>query len=52
MATTIEVPVDELVERKRATSGVAESVGDYRTLCVGILYVITIIAVLAFVARL
>jgi hypothetical protein len=52
MATRLEVQADELVERKRATSGVAERFRNHPTFGAGILCVVAIIAVLAFVARL
>ena len=52
MATTIEVRVRELVARNRATSRAAECIGSHKTLCIGILYVITIVAILAVAARL
>jgi hypothetical protein len=52
MATTLEVHGGELLERKRATSGFAQRLGNHPTLVAGILYAVAIIAVLAFVARL
>lgn len=52
MPTTIELHTGETVVRKPATSRIAESFGNHRTLCVGILYATTIIAVLALVAKL
>jgi len=52
MTTTIEVLAGELVARKPAASWAAQSFGRHRTLCTGILYGITIIAVLGLVARL
>lgn len=51
MATTVQVRVGDSVNRKWATSRVAGNFRNHPTLCVGILYVITIIVVLAFVAR-
>jgi hypothetical protein len=52
MATRLEVHADELLERKRAASGFAESFRNHPTLGAGILCAVAIIAVLAFVARL
>ena len=52
MATRLEMHADELVERKRATSGFAQRFGNHPTLGAGILYAVAIIAVLALVARL
>jgi hypothetical protein len=52
MATRLEVHPDELLERKRAVSGVAKWSRNHPTLGAGILYVVAIIAVLALVARL
>jgi hypothetical protein len=52
MATTLEVHLGELSERKRATSGFAQRFGNHPTLGDGILYAVAIIVVLAFVARL
>lgn len=52
MATTIETHAREFVGHKGAASRLARSVRNHRTLCVGILYVIAISAVLAFVAKL
>ena len=52
MATTTEVQAGELVARQRATSRIGRNLRNHRTLCVGILYLITIIVVLAIVARL
>jgi hypothetical protein len=51
MATTVQVHVGDAVDRKRATSRVAGNFRNHPTLWVGILYAITIIVVLAFVAR-
>ena len=51
MTTTTEVCAGEPIARRRA-SGVAENLRHHRTLYQGILYVITIIAVLAVVGRL
>jgi hypothetical protein len=51
MATTVQVDVGDPVDRKRATCRVAETFRNHPTLCIGSLYVITIIVVLAFVAR-
>jgi len=52
MPTATEVHAYELVARQRVMSRVVENLRNHRTLCLGILYVITIIAVLAAVARL
>jgi hypothetical protein len=52
MATTLEMHVGELLERKRAVSGVAKWFRSHRTLAAGVLYALAITAVLAFVARL
>jgi hypothetical protein len=52
MATATEGYAGEFVARKRATSRVAGSFRNHRTLCVGIFYVVTIVVVLALVARL
>jgi hypothetical protein len=52
MATTTEVHAGELVPSKGATSGIGRNFRNHRTLCVGSLYLITIIVVLALVARL
>jgi hypothetical protein len=52
MATTTEVHAGELVARKRAMSRVGRSFRNHRTLRVGILYLITIIVVVACAARL
>ena len=52
MATTAEVHAGELMAPKRATSKVPGSLRPHRTLCVGLLYAITIVGVLALVARL
>ncbi len=48
MATTIGA----LVARNYATLRLAERLGNHRTLCTGILFVLTIAAILAVVARL
>jgi hypothetical protein len=52
MGTRIEVHTGEIVARKGVTSRVAEAFRKHRTLCDGVLYAITIIAVLVLVARL
>ena len=52
MATTLEMHVSELLERKLATSGFAERFRNNPTLGAAILYAVAIIAVLALVARL
>jgi predicted hotdog family 3-hydroxylacyl-ACP dehydratase len=51
MATTLEAHAGELAGRKRTSSTVAGIFRNHRTFCAGTLYVITIIVVLAFVAR-
>lgn len=52
MATAAEIHALEPIARKRAMSSVTGYVHNHRTLCVGMLYAITIVAVLACVARL
>jgi hypothetical protein len=52
MATATEVLAGDFDARKRATSGIGRNFRNHRTLCVGILYLITILVVLAVVARL
>jgi hypothetical protein len=52
MATATEIHADELLARKRATSGTGRDFRNHRTLCAGILYLTAIIAVLAVVGRL
>ena len=52
MATTIEPLPGAPVGRNSPGSRLAESVRIHRALCVGILYVIAISVILAFVARL
>ena len=52
MATPTEVSAGEFTVRHGATSGVAAGLGSHRTLCAGVLYVITIIVVLAVLTRL
>lgn len=52
MATTIEPVLGAPAGRNGPRSRLAESVRIHRTLCIGILYVIAISVILAFVARL
>jgi hypothetical protein len=52
MAKTNGAHAGDTVARKRTTSRLAEAIGRHRTLRDGILYAITIIAVLALAARL
>jgi t-SNARE complex subunit (syntaxin) len=52
VATTTEVHAGELAARWHAKSRIAGNLRNHRILCVGVLYVITIIVVLAFVTRL
>jgi hypothetical protein len=49
MARTMETHASEPIERNSAR--VAESIGQHRTFWLGVLYVLTITAVLAFVTR-
>ena len=52
MATTVEPFAREFIGRSGAASRLAGTLRNYRTLCLGILYVVAIGVVLAFVARL
>jgi hypothetical protein len=52
MATATGPHAGEFVARERATSAIGRTFRNHQTLCVGILDVITIIVVLALVARL
>lgn len=52
MTTTTEVRAGQFIARQRATSRVYAGLRSHRTLWAGVLYVITIIIVLAVLTRL